>query len=895
MEHDNKSPDDGASLPAVVDDAPQPPTPGLCASNKRAFELAFPQPSLYPDCKRTCSQSCPSTPSQHKNFNHVQNGDDVSADVDDSPTIPSESFEMELARHQLLLDPALVNQTLVTNVGGDAVAINHSCQVDPSEAEISLDRSHIQETSAAESNTVESNEALATRKETLSSLNESRALVSKAFASCNKERPLGAAESPLERSRNEIRKCLEDIKQNTPSGVIDQDTTTILVNEIVEIMNLALPEEANKIRSSFFSSESEPIHPVKIETEQIPSQHTNLSPSGMLSLHDYIGDSTSPLSPSIFSPRIEFAAPCTASSVKHDVSTQTEPMAIVTSITGTGSHTSHQLGLGDTELWQRELESIRRLKPLANGAYTKVNVPLRETVKTYTSSGVKNKHNSNVRLKSLRRRSQCPSAETNLNIKPENCDVVYLSDTDEENRELRTNNSCRVGGGDPGDDWLYGPISDEEERPIRGQHSLYKGPSDGKSGAIMEFSDDGESDIQESIDKKAAISSNRPMVSTGRYDGNDSIDEYDNNAYYANTHNGQNTLNHNDAIIVNGREDSGLKYKPAVAPNRISYIQRGRSRSPVYQRRRSRTDRHYSPRYSSEKYAVQVRCHNAERHYASPNTWRQRYIRDEPEHLTFYGYTTTKKPSREVERALRYQDRLNDVGEIPGPQSGLRFKLDNYIRDIRSDAVGLEQKIKSVIQETFYAYESIDEEQALQRSWADQPMNIYKGFPLVEDVGFVSVRNHTSPDGDCYWRALAYILHGKPTRWDIIKADHLAYIQHVLSDKTHPRHQLYAQLNAQFFETHGGLVSSNGCAAITAAFKANVWQLLHLPQSWTPGVMQQITADLYNIYLVTFTYDQLKNMCSEVSIRGVYNSRHVFMLYTNNNHFQPLTVNEYLS
>jgi hypothetical protein len=112
--------------------------------------------------------------------------------------------------------------------------------------------------------------------------------------------------------------------------------------------------------------------------------------------------------------------------------------------------------------------------------------------------------------------------------------------------------------------------------------------------------------------------------------------------------------------------------------------------------------------------------------------------------------------------------------------------------------------------------------------------------------------------------ALAYSLQANPARWDLIKAEHLEYLQFVLNDKTHPRHELYAkQLNTQFFESNGPEASN---------FKANLWQLLHMPHAWTPGVMQQVTADLYNIHLVTFSYDADKNMCSEVNVRGASHS-----------------------
>jgi len=272
---------------------------------------------------------------------------------------------------------------------------------------------------------------------------------------------------------------------------------------------------------------------------------------------------------------------------------------------------------------------------------------------------------------------------------------------------------------------------------------------------------------------------------------------------------------------------------------------------------------------------------------------KRRYVRDEPENIQFYGYTVGTAPQL-VEKELRYQDRYTDVGEIPGPKSGLRLQLDKYVRDsgIKS-ATGLENKIEHALKRTYYGSQTFNEEQAFTDYWKkDREITLLKGFPLVESVPFAALGNYGKPDGDCYWSALAYILQGNRKRWNVVKAEHLEYLYHVLSDKTHPRYDLYAnKLNTRFFESHGATVRDSHLTI----FKANLWQLLHLPHSWTPGVMQQITADLYNIHLVTFGYNSTENLCTEVNVRGAYNSRHVFMLFLDNEHFQPLTPNEHLS
>ncbi|KAI1815342.1 hypothetical protein GGS20DRAFT_543979, partial [Poronia punctata] len=170
-------------------------------------------------------------------------------------------------------------------------------------------------------------------------------------------------------------------------------------------------------------------------------------------------------------------------------------------------------------------------------------------------------------------------------------------------------------------------------------------------------------------------------------------------------------------------------------------------------------------------------------------------------------------------------------------------------------------------------------------------VELYRGFPLIEDIEFAALGNHGTPSGDCYWRALSQHLQGTSERWALVKAEHLSYLYHVLRDPKHPRYELYNNsLNTKFYISSG---SNQG----QGAFKANIWQLLHMPHSWTPAAMQQVSADLYNIHLITFSISDSSDSpetCEEVSVRGAYNSRHVFLLYKDR-HFQPLIPNEHLS
>ncbi|KAI0538076.1 hypothetical protein GGR58DRAFT_318728 [Xylaria digitata] len=663
-------------------------------------------------------------------------------------------------------------------------------------------------------------------------------------------------ERTSEDSGNGTRLYIEIIKQNCPNANIDPDTAKCFINDIMNIMtvnNLATSEDIARIRSIFFPSDDAPTVQVKLEVDQVISR-TGTSPTRS-------PPSLSPL-PSL---RSTVAVSSTAiNSELQDKSTQTRPTRFDHNDIP-GAPVAHHHAFSNIELWARELESVRRPQPLVAGVYTTVNVPLRETIARPTLlsqgvaasiyNGVSNNHKHIPQPRFVPGLTLCSGTTINRDYARESCDVIDLVESsDDDSKVVPTHGSCFVGGGN----LTYAkrrvgcePSDYDIERPIGGRE--YRFHWDSRS--VDDFDNYEANEIDENNQNETDIYSSQSMISMGRYDNHDNVDYQDGNdqsePHYAEQH-------------------YSCGYDRGKSPARAQH-------GGPYNTRRIGVE---------DNYLVPARQENSHDHTG------KRYIRDEPETPSFYGYNADARSTNKADRALRYQDRFNDVGEIPGPKSGLRLKLDQYAHDIGSDIVGLEHHINRVTQETFYASETLDEEQALQEGWTNQPTKLFKGFPLVEEVGFVAFSNQAKPQGDCYWRALAYILHGKSARWDIIKADHYVYLQHVLSDKTHPRHQLYTKLNTQFFETHSGVLQNT---ARTLPFKANIWQLLHLPHSWAPGVMQQITADLYNIHLITFTYDEITNMCSEVSVRGAYNSRHVFVLFLNNCHFQPLTVNEYLS
>lgn len=220
--------------------------------------------------------------------------------------------------------------------------------------------------------------------------------------------------------------------------------------------------------------------------------------------------------------------------------------------------------------------------------------------------------------------------------------------------------------------------------------------------------------------------------------------------------------------------------------------------------------------------------------------------------------------------------------EYPSPTVGLQLEVTKYLEDIDANFDTLSH-VEQLLESGSQSF-GVPEENDDTLQWT-QPgtYSVMAGFPLVEDVDFVVPLNRGKPVGDCYWRSISFCMYNSPDHWAYVKAEHLAYLHHVLTEQRHARHRLYAEhLNSRFFDTS---------AAGLSTFRANLWQMLHMPHTWTPAVMAQVTADLYNICLITFTLEH--NAVTETSVRGVYNSRHVFLNFTHGNHFRPMIPNAY--
>ncbi|RYP63395.1 hypothetical protein DL769_006970 [Monosporascus sp. CRB-8-3] len=275
----------------------------------------------------------------------------------------------------------------------------------------------------------------------------------------------------------------------------------------------------------------------------------------------------------------------------------------------------------------------------------------------------------------------------------------------------------------------------------------------------------------------------------------------------------------------------------------------------------------------------------------------------------FYGLARGDAGTEQGRRRLRYQANTDLYQRKPSPVAGLQLRLDDYLRDVGSRHrrdVGFQ--ISETLRRTSWGVGSGLDAASTERAWRrSRGARVLRGFPLVEDVRFLVPGNHGDPEGDCYWRALSFHLYGDGGHWDLVKAEHLAYVYHVLTHEAHPRHELYARhLNARFFDTAAPSTGErDGDSGGGYSFKANIWQVLHMAHAWTPALMQQVSADLYNICVVTFAAQSSASPSSssrdspsvitvtETTMRGAYNSRHVFLLYVDDNHFQPMMPTDY--
>ncbi|KAK6200726.1 hypothetical protein LQW54_009607 [Pestalotiopsis sp. IQ-011] len=275
----------------------------------------------------------------------------------------------------------------------------------------------------------------------------------------------------------------------------------------------------------------------------------------------------------------------------------------------------------------------------------------------------------------------------------------------------------------------------------------------------------------------------------------------------------------------------------------------------------------------------------------------------------FYG-VSDRRAATSTRSLLRFQDRFSHIGRYPSPEFGHRLIFGSFLYESKNKIPGnVEQAIEQSLNDATGEKVTMNEDKSIAKEWcptrktmnedaiskglgpSSEPDSYYlmKGFPLVEKVEFLVNKNSASPSGDCYWRTISFCLYGSPDHWDRVKADHIHYVHHVLSHKHHDRHDLYMELNERFFTTS----SSNSKGQSLLGFTANMYQSLHMAHTWTPALIQQVTADLYNVCLIVFTRDRYTNYISETAVRGSHNARHIFMQFVDGNHFQPMVPNEF--
>ncbi|KAL1870551.1 hypothetical protein VTK73DRAFT_2559 [Phialemonium thermophilum] len=276
--------------------------------------------------------------------------------------------------------------------------------------------------------------------------------------------------------------------------------------------------------------------------------------------------------------------------------------------------------------------------------------------------------------------------------------------------------------------------------------------------------------------------------------------------------------------------------------------------------------------------------------------------------------------AKEMNSTMRYHDMTSNPGQWPSPAAGLRFRVQAFLedhQDPRLQGAKLEDVFTreiSVATEDLYQWVQGHQDGAAlalpeinpwragaqSKAAAIAMGNKYnppllRGLPLVEDVVFL--RNHNSwaemSNGTCYWTALALLIYNDPVAWLRVKAEHREHVQRVLSSPINPKYCLYRQLNEMWFPT---VASTARGMPPQGPVKANLWQVLNLPGLYVPMNMLDITADLYNVYMVVYSYKnrQFGDVVYETRTRGAYNSRHLFLLYVNGNHFQPMIPNDYV-
>ncbi|KUI55119.1 hypothetical protein VP1G_02534 [Cytospora mali] len=243
-------------------------------------------------------------------------------------------------------------------------------------------------------------------------------------------------------------------------------------------------------------------------------------------------------------------------------------------------------------------------------------------------------------------------------------------------------------------------------------------------------------------------------------------------------------------------------------------------------------------------------------------------------------------PRARAVNLLGYQTGYAPQADYPSPTSGLRFDVAQLRRDIAGNSRVRQREIDEAYSAQNFAYSApLPFEEAITRNWLAEAPELVRGFPMVEEVEFLLQPNMAGASSNCFFKAVALVVYGDHTFYGRVKAEHLQLFDVALRWE-HPRHGLYHQMNARFYST---VVTGPGGARRTVA---NIYQMLTVPSMYTALDVFDITADLYNLFIVVYTLDG-NNEVTNVTTMGSYNARHVFICHVDGNHFKPMIPNEY--
>lgn len=274
---------------------------------------------------------------------------------------------------------------------------------------------------------------------------------------------------------------------------------------------------------------------------------------------------------------------------------------------------------------------------------------------------------------------------------------------------------------------------------------------------------------------------------------------------------------------------------------------------------------------------------------------------------SFYGFLSSSN-ANEVNKAnekIKYQDHsLARENKYPSRQNGMGFDMARLRHDMGwTSAVQTLQDVQPTWdQGMFMENPPLGFDEAVSRNWSqDRASNcLLSGFPMLEDVVMYRAMNYGGAKSACFFKALAYLVYGDQSLYQRVQSEHLQHYSDVLEWEDHPRHEMYAELNKQFWTTTISTEASyaNNRPSRDVETVANTYQILSIPQAWMPLDLLDITADLYNLFIVVYTIKESQSqdqpLVTEVSVKGSYNARHVFLLF-NGFHYQPMVPNEFLA